>query len=333
MTVSEDFTSLTSRFRGELLAHCYRMLGSAEEAEDLVQETYLRAWRSYDRFEGRSSVRTWLYRIATNVCLTALQRRGRRPLPSGLGAPSDDPQTPVAAGPEVPWLQPFPDALLAAEHEDPAAVTVSRASIRLAFVAALQHLSARQRAVLILRDVLEWPAAEVAELLGTTTTAVNSGLRRARAQLARALPAEDELAEPAEPDRRALLERFAAAVENADATALAQLLQEDVELEMPPLLTWFTGRAAVARYFASQPFVGPGRLRLVQVTANGQPAFASYLREPDGTYRAHAVTLPRVTSTGIARIVAFRNPDLFGLFGLPQVRSAAQLPLLSSGGG
>jgi RNA polymerase sigma-70 factor, ECF subfamily len=198
MTVSEEFTSLTGRFRGELLAHCYRMVGSAEEAEDLVQETYLRAWRSYEGFEGRSSVRTWLYRIATNVSLTAIERRSRRPLPSGLGGPSSDPEAPLVAGPEVPWLQPFPDSLLAAEHQDPAAVAVSRAGIRLALVAALQYLSARQRALLILRDVLEWPAAQVAELLGTTTTAVNSGLRRARAQLARVLPAEDELAEPAE---------------------------------------------------------------------------------------------------------------------------------------
>ena len=155
MTVSEDFTSLAGGFRGELLAHCYRMLGSAGEAEDLVQETYLRAWRSYDGFEGRASVRTWLYRIATNVCLTALERRGRRPLPSGLGAPSGDPDAPVVAGPEVPWLQPFPGALLAGEREDPAAAAVSRAGIRLAFVAALQYLSARQRAVLILRDVME----------------------------------------------------------------------------------------------------------------------------------------------------------------------------------
>ena len=224
MTVSEDFTGLTGRFRGELLAHCYRMLGSADEAEDLVQETYLRAWRSFDGFEGRASVRTWLYRIATNACLTAIERRGRRPLPSGLGGPADDPEAPLVAGPEVPWLQPFPGALLAAEHQDPAAVAVSRAGIRLAFVAALQYLSARQRAVLILRDVLEWPAAEVADLLGTTTTAVNSGLRRARTQLAQALPAEDELAEPAEPGQRALLDRFAAAIENADASALAALL-------------------------------------------------------------------------------------------------------------
>jgi RNA polymerase sigma-70 factor, ECF subfamily len=323
MTVSEDFSSLTGGFRGELLAHCYRMLGSAEEAEDLVQETYLRAWRSYEGFEGRSSVRTWLYRIATNVCLTAIERRGRRPLPSGLGAPTQDPEAPLVAGTEVPWLQPFPDALLAGEYEDPAAVTVSRAGIRLAFVAALQYLSARQRAMLIMRDVLQWPAAEVADLLGTTTTAVNSGLRRARAQVAQALPAEDELAEPADPDRRAVLDRFAAAIENADVSALAELLREDIALEMPPVLTWFTGRPAVTGFVASYLLIEPGGLRLVPVTANGQPAFAVYQREPGGGYHAHAVLVLTVTRTGIARIVSFQNPDLFGSFGLPQEHQAA----------
>ncbi len=325
MTVSDDFTGLTSRYRGELLAHCYRMLGSAGEAEDLVQETYLRAWRSFDGFEGRASVRTWLYRIATNVCLTAIERRGRRPLPSGLGGPAEDAEAPLVAGPEVPWLQPFPGALLAGEHEDPAAVAVSRSGIRLAFVAALQYLSARQRAMLILRDVLEWPAAEVAELLGTTTTAVNSGLRRARAALALALPAEEELAEPAEAGRRALLDRFAAAIENADAAALAELLRQDVALEMPPLLTWFTGRQAVARFVASHLLTEPGRLRLVPVTANGQPAFAVYEREPGGGHRAHAVLVLTVTVTGIARIVSFQNPGLFRSFGLPQEYPAAGL--------
>src|SRR5215471_4525511 len=323
MTVSEDFTNATGRFRGELLAHCYRMLGSADEAEDLVQETYLRAWRSYAGFEGRASVRTWLYRIATNVCLTALERRGRRPLPSGLGAPSGDPEAPVVAGPEVPWLQPFPDVLLAGQREDPAAVAASRAGIRLAFVAALQYLSARQRAVLILRDVLEWPAAEVADLLGTTTTAVNSGLRRARAQLAQALPAEDELAEPAEPDRRALLERFAVAFENADVNALVELLREDVTLEMPPLRAWFAGRQVVVPFFAATAFAVPGQFRLVPVMANGQPAFAVYQRERDEAYRFYAVTAPTVTATGIARIVTFFNPGLFRLFGLPQEHGAA----------
>src|SRR6201990_3658985 len=216
MTVSEDFTSLTGRFRVELLAHCYRMLGSAEEAEDQVQETYLRAWRSYEKFEGRSSVRTWLYRIATNVCLTALERRGRRPLPSGLGGPQDDPAAPVVPGTDVPWLRPLPDARLATDGADPAAIAVSRAGIRLAFVAALQYLSPRQRAMLILRDVLEWPAADVAGLLRPTTPPVNSGLRRARSQLAQAMPAEDKLAEPTDPELRAVLDRFSSAFENAD---------------------------------------------------------------------------------------------------------------------
>ena len=318
MTVSEDFAGITVRFRSELLAHCYRMLGSAEEAEDLVQETYLRAWRSYDGFEGRSSVRTWLYRIATNVCLTALERRGRRPLPSGLGAPADDPQAPLVAGTDVPWLQPLPGVMLTGDWQDPGDLAVSRASIRLAYVAALQNLSARQRAVLILRDVLEWPAAEVAELLDTTTTAVNSGLRRARAQLALALPAEDELAEPAEPDRKALLERFAAAVQDADESALAHLLRADVVLEMPPTLTWFVGRWTVARFAGERLLTEPGRLRVVPVTANGQDGFAVYAREPDGEWHAHALQVLTVTATGIARIVAFTDVRLFGLFGLPR---------------
>ena len=169
-----------------------------------------------------------------------------------------------------------------------------------------------------MRDVLEWPAAEVAEALGTTTTAVNSGLRRARAQLAQTLPAEDELAEPAEPDRRAVLDRFAAAFENADVSALAELLREGVTLEMPPLLTWFAGRQAVTRFLAaSPPFAAPGQLRLVSVVANGQPAFAAYRRGSDGAYYVYAVTVPTVTTTGIARIVTFFNPALFTSFGLP----------------
>ena len=325
MAVGEDFTGLTGRFRGELLAHCYRMLGSAEEAEDLVQETYLRAWRSFDGFAGRSSVRTWLYRIATNACLTALERRGRRPLPSGLGGPAADPGAVLAAGPEVPWLGPFPGGLAGA-GEDPAAVAVSRAGVRLAFVAALQYLSARQRAVLILRDVLEWPAAQVADLLGMTTTAVNSALRRARAALAAALPAEEELAEPAEADRRVLLDRFAAAIQDADASGLAELLREDVALEMPPLLTWFTGRQTVTSFIAVHFLTEPGGLRLVPVTANGERAFAVYRREPGRVYHAHAMLVPTVTATGIARIVAFQDPGLFRSFGLPREYRAGSGP-------
>jgi RNA polymerase sigma-70 factor, ECF subfamily len=326
MTASEEFTSLTGQFRGELLAHCYRMLGSAEEAEDLVQETYLRAWRSFDGFEGRSSVRTWLYRIATNACLTAVERRGRRPLPSGLGAPDSDPEAPVAAAPEVPWLQPLPGTLLAAPGGDPAAAAVSRASIRLALVAALQYLSARQRAVLILRDVLDWPAAQVADLLGTTTTAVNSGLRRARAQLAQALPAEDEVAEPADRDQRAVLDRFAAAFESADTRALAELLRDDVAFEMPPMPTWFAGRQTVLRFVASRLFAVPDRFRMVPVTANGQPALAAYMLGHDGAYRAHAVLVPAITATGIARIVSFCDPGLFPAFSLAAVYGTAAIP-------
>jgi RNA polymerase sigma-70 factor, ECF subfamily len=316
MTVSEDFTGLTSRFRGELLAHCYRMLGSVDEAEDLVQETFLRAWRSYEAFEGRSSIRTWLYRIATNVCLTAIERRARRPLPSGLGAPTDDPEAPLEAAREVPWLQPLPDALIT-QDRDPADVTASRAGVRLAFVAALQYLSARQRAMLILRDVLEWPAADVAELLGTTTTAVNSGLRRARAQLAQAMPVEDDLAEPADVEQRAVLERFAAAIEGADASALAELLRADAVLEMPPFLTWFAGRDAVAGFVGSQLLSAPGDLRLVPVSANGQPAFAVYRRGDRGAYHAHALQVLTLAATRIARIVAFSEVRRFTSFGLP----------------
>jgi RNA polymerase sigma-70 factor, ECF subfamily len=311
----DEFTALDG-FRAELLVHCYRMLGSAEEAEDVVQETYLRAWRSYAGFEGRSSARTWLYRIATNACLTAIDRRGRRPLPSGLGGPSDESAEPVPGPPELPWLRPLPDALLAAERLDPAAVTASRAGVRLAMVAALQYLPARQRAVLILRDVLNWPAAEVAGLLDTTTTAVNSGLRRARAQLARALPAEEEVAEPAEPDLRALLDRFAAAFEDGDVTALAALLRADVALEMPPLATWFSGRESVLGFVASNLGGTAGRLRLVPAAANGQPAFAAYLRDADGVHRAHAMIVLTLTGSLITRIVIFLEPALFRLFGL-----------------
>ena len=315
MTAEEDFASVAGQFRGELLAYCYRMLGSIDEAEDQVQETYLRAWRSFGSFEGRASVRTWLYRVATNACLTALERRARRPLPAGLGAPDEDPAAPLVAGPEVPWLQPFPS--------DPAAAVVAREGIRLAFVAALQYLSARQRAALIMRDVLDWPAAEAAELLGMTTTAVNSALRRARDQLAAALPAGTDaadvagLAEPVDPARRALLDRYAAAIENADASALAGLLREDITLEMPPLLTWFAGRDTVVSFVAANLLPGPGQLRLVPVTANGQPGFAVYEREPDGTFRAHAIQVLTTADTGITGIVAFADASLFDRFALP----------------
>ena len=315
-----DFAAL-EQFRRELLAHCYRMLGSAEEAEDAVQETYLRAWKSFEGFEGRASARTWLYRIATNVCLTALESRGRRPLPSGLGQASGDPDEPLQPALDVPWLRPVPDSLV----NDPAATASMRAGIRLAFVAALQFLSARQRAMLIMRDVLEWPAAEVADLLGTTSTAVHSGLRRARAELARALPDQDALAEPDAPEQRAALDKFIAAITAADAGAMAELLRADVVLEMPPLATWFAGESVVTRFVATHLFTTPGALRLVPVSANGQPAVAVYQRAADGTFHAHAIQVLTITAAGIARIVAFSDTSLFELFGLPAERAFAEL--------
>ena len=237
--VEEDFQTLAEPFRRELLAYCYRMLGSVHDAEDLVQETYLRAWRAYDRFEGRSSLRTWLYRIATNACLTALEGRGRRPLPSGLGSPSSDPTGELAQSPELPWLEPIPDTMVSAAPDDPAAIVTSRESIRLALITALQHLPPRQRTVLIMRDVLGWRAAEVAEMLGVTTIAVNSMLQRARAQISELAPAEDEVTEPVRAEQRELLDRYVAAFQNYDTAALVTLFSADAVWEMPPFTGWY----------------------------------------------------------------------------------------------
>jgi RNA polymerase sigma-70 factor, ECF subfamily len=314
---SEEFARLTDPFRAELLAHCYRMLGSVHDAEDQVQETLLRAWRSFDQFEGRASLRTWLYRIATNACLRAIETRGRRPLPSGLGAPGEHPEGPLAAAmPEVPWLQPIPDALLRPESADPAAVAVSRTNIRLALIAAMQHLPPRQRAVLILRDVLGWRAAEVAELLGTTATAANSALQRARTQLQQAAPSEDEIREPADPDDLALLNRYATAFENADITTLTELLHDDAVLEMPPLPTWFAGREHIGRFLRAHLLRQPGDFRMILTAANGQPAVAAYRRGPDGVYRANGIEVLTCTGSRITRIVVFLDAGLFASFGL-----------------
>ncbi|GAA2395963.1 sigma-70 family RNA polymerase sigma factor [Dactylosporangium salmoneum] len=294
--------------RAELLAYCYRMLGSVHDAEDLVQEVYLRAWRARESFEGRASLRTWLFRIATNACLTALEQRRRRPLPAGLGAPSDDPEGPVAPPPDVPWLQPLPDRLVGG---DPASIVTARAGLRLALVAALQYLPPRQRAVLILRDVLRLPAAEVAALLGVSVPAVKSLLQRARTQLSEASPTEDTTVEPAA--GRELLDRYASAFERADVEALTRLLTEDAVLEMPPTPTWFAGRSNIRRFLASRVLVEPGVHRMLPTAANGQPAAAMYDRR-----HFHAIMVLTVTPTAIARIVAFRDPSLYRPFGLPQ---------------
>ena len=315
---SAEFTRLTDPFRKEMLAHCYRMLGSVHDAEDVVQETYLRAWRSFDGFEGRSSLRTWLYRIATATSLTALELRGRIALPSGLGSGTEDPSAPlVRAGAEVRWLQPFPDALLDRESTDPATIVAERDSLRLALVAALQHLPPRQRAVLILRDVLAWRAAEVADLLDTTTVAVKSTLQRARAQIAEVAPVEDRLVEPTDPEHRALLARYVAAFESADMAALTSLLREDAQLEMPPFLTWFRGRRAVVDFLGGQVLAGPGCVRMVPIRANGQPAVAAYLRGEDGLHHAHAIQVVSWRGRQVAHVVAFLDPSLFSTFGLP----------------
>ena len=311
-----DFAGRAEPFRRELLAHCYRLLGSVEEAEDLVQETYLRAWRAYGGFEGRSSLRSWLYRIATNACLTALEQRGRRVLPSGPGAPGRDPQAvPAAAAAEAAWLQPIPDALVLPQPEDPADVAVSRESLRLALIAALQYLPARQRAVLLLRDVLAFEAAEVAAMLGTSIAAVKSLLQRARARLAQAAPEIGQVSEPTGVQARELLSQYIAAFENADAAALAAILRRDFVLELPPSPDWFTG-AAAARH-ARQGLGSPGTWRMVPTAANGQPAAAAYRRAGDGVHRAFGVAVLTVTPAGISRVAVFADPGLLARFGLP----------------
>ena len=317
---SAEFARLTEPFRRELLAHCYRMLGSVDEAEDLVQETYLRAWRSYGGFEGRSSVRTWLYQIATNACLTAVKRRARRPLPSGLAGPGGDPSASADAGREVTWLQPIPDALVTPESDDPAAVAVSRESLRLALIASLQYLPPRQRAVLILREVLDFPAAQVAGMLGMTTTAVKSALQRARSRLQQASPSADQIAEPTAPEARALLEGYIAAFENSDAVALERLLRRDAMLELPPSPAWFAGGNAIAE--AVRGLGSPGDWRMIPTAANGQPAAAAYLRGGDGVYRAYAIVVLTVSAAGIARLVVFGDTGLFPAFGFAPVLPA-----------
>jgi RNA polymerase sigma-70 factor (ECF subfamily) len=313
---SAGFVRDTEPFRRELLAHCYRMLGSIQDAEDLVQETYLRAWRSYGGFEGRSSVRTWLYQIATNGCLTELAKRGRRMLPSGLYAPQQDPGAyPEDAGSEVDWLQPAPDAMVTPDSADPAAIVTAREGLRLALIASLQYLPPRQRAILVLRDVLAFPATEVAEMLGTTTVSVKSALQRARARLKELAPAAGQITEPSAPRARALLDQYIAAFENADATALERLLLEDATIEAPPLRTWFSGRKTCMPFLRDQVLGSPGDWRMLATSANGQPAAAAFTRDQDGNYQPYGICVLTVTGAGIRRISSFGDPSLVTVFG------------------
>ncbi len=318
MPDSAEFVQDTEPFRRELLAHCYRMLGSVLDAEDLVQDTYLRAWRGYDGFEGRSSVRTWLYQIATNACLTALgkRERGRRVLPSGLCDPEPDASAfPAEAGSEIAWLEPVPDAMVTPDSADPAAIVAAREGLRLALIASLQYLPPRQRAVLVLRDVLDFPAASVADMLGTTTASVKSALQRARARLTELAPAADQITEPAAPQAWALLDQYIAAFENADAAALERLLVHDATLEATPFRTWFAGRSTCVPYLRDRVLGSPGDWRMLATSANGQPAAVAYIRDRQGDFQPYGICVLTVSGAGILRISSFGDPGLVSVFG------------------
>ena len=303
-------------YRGELVAYCYRMLGSFHDAEDLVQEVLLRAWKARDRYDAsRASVRTWLYRIASNACLTALAGRARRPLPTGLGAPSDDPEAPLTPALDIPWLEPFPDARMDLDL---------RVDMRLALVAALQALPARQRAVLLLRQVLEFSAAEVAVQLDISVPAVNSALQRARAALARVGDLGD-VKEPDDAEGREVLRRYARAFEAADVPALVRLVTDEVVLEMPPVPLWYRGSRDYGRFLDRVFRMRGAGWVTTKLTANGQPALAAYAPESGGGHRLH--TLQVFTATGglVSHNVVFADPSVFAAFGLPESPSQKNL--------
>ncbi|MBO1332677.1 sigma-70 family RNA polymerase sigma factor [Streptomyces sp. VRA16 Mangrove soil] len=303
-----DFEEFAS-YRGELLAFCYRMLGSFHEAEDVVQETLLRAWKARDRYDpARAAVRTWLYRIATNACLTALEGRGRRPLPSGLGAPSDDPAAALTPLLDVPWLEPFPDARSDVQ---------ARVDLGLAWVAAVQVLPARQRAVLVLREVLGFTAAEVAGQLAMSVAAVNSALQRARAAVA-GVGGPDAVREPDDPEVRAVVRRYARAFEAADVPALVRLLTEDAVLEMPPVPLWFRGSADYGRFMERVFRMRGTGWAVREVTANGQPALAAYAPQAGGGHWLHTLQVLTVTGGLVAHNVVFADPGVFDAFDLPR---------------
>ncbi len=324
------FTAVAERYRAQLQVHCYRMVGSLEDAEDLVQETFLRAWRARTRFEGRSLFRTWLYRIATNACLNALGRQPRRLLPTQVAPPSTSPGQPLPPASDQPWLQPCPDELLDRATDastGPEAAVMARATIELAFLAVIQLLPPRQRAVLIVRGILGWSAAETAALLDTTVAAVNSSLQRARATLREHLPTRPGLWVHAAltDEETALVRRLADAYERGDAAAWTVLLHTDVRLSMPPLPTWYLGRGTVVAFLRDRfadtesPFYA-GPPRMVPTRANRQPALAFYAREAGTTqYRPLSLSVFRVEEHLITDIVSFLyNRHLFELFGLPE---------------
>ncbi|AZG46397.1 sigma-70 family RNA polymerase sigma factor [Gordonia insulae] len=324
-TSDAEFLEVSEPYRREILAHCYRMMGSHHDAEDLMQETYLRAWRGYAKFDRRASVRTWLHKIATNTCLTALQSRQRRPLPSGLGGDAFDPADDLLQDHEVPWLEPFGgtvDEIAPGDDADPAYVVGARESIRLAFIAALQHLPERQRAVLILRDVLQWKAAEVADTIGVTTATVNSLLQRAREQLKNASPQEDAPRTLDDDAKRELLAKYVSAFERYDVEAIVELFTDKAIWEMPPFTGWYQGPEAIGTLIRKNcPAEGPGDQILLPTVANGQPAYGLYMKEPDGIHRPFQLQVLDFGADGkVSYVVAFFSDDLeadFARFGLP----------------
>jgi RNA polymerase sigma-70 factor (ECF subfamily) len=314
------FTALTEPYRRQLHVHCYRMLGSFDDADDLVQETLMRAWKGRAQFEGRSMVRTWLYRIATNACLDFLERKSRRVLSL---------ESPQATEPNaVDWIQPYPDRLLdqiASSESQPDSLVIARETIELAYLVAIQYLPPRQRAILILRDALGWSAKETAGLLDETLAAVNSALNRARSMMRRRLPTQRlEWAAAAEPTiaEREVLKRYMEATDRADVAALTALLREEALLTMPPFPTWFLGREEIANAFALA--IDPnlptyqGQFRTVATAANRQPALAAYVRRAgESEYRALGLDVLRLEGDQVIEITRFVTADMFAAFGLP----------------
>ena len=319
----DAFGRLAGPYRGELHAHCYRMLGSTADAEDALQETLLRAWRALPQFEGRSSLRAWLYKIATNACLRAIEQRSRRVLPVDYGPaadPHDDPAEPVT---EAVWLEPYPDERLgpASGLAGPEARYEQREGVELAFIAALQHLPARQRAVLILRDVLGFSARETATALETTPVSVDSALQRAHKTVDQRLPEQSQqatLRSLGDGALRQVVERYVTAWERNDVDAVVAMLADDAKMTMPPLPTWYRGREQVAIFLGGGPLAGATRWRLIPVRANGQLAFFAYAwDDKTQAFMPHAVNVLTLRGAQIQEITAFLTPDAFRGFDLP----------------
>jgi len=326
---SADFERTLEQHRRELTGYCYRMLGSSFEAEDAVQETLLRAWRAIDRFEARSALKSWLYRIATNVCLDMLSGRKRRARPIDLG-PSGTIESQLATLPEATWIEPIPDGRVLPEHGDPAELAEARETLRLAFVAALQHLPASQRAVLILREVLRWKAAEVAELLDTSVASVNSALQRARRAIDERRPERSQqatLRELGDERLRALVERYMDAMQRGDVDAVIALLAQDAAWSMPPMATWYRGHDALRVFLANGPLSGQWQWRYVPARTNGQAAIGAYTwRAEEQSYRPFALDVLTVSGEQLQAVTSFIARSANGLSGDELARFPTQPP-------